>query len=380
MSHNVYGSGPWPGAGRLIEVAGTAKRLSAAIHQGMRTTAPDSPSRLPGFVENPHGVAEAWYSLVLALYDEPPGLQDWFTAHADHLMVVYCWPYKWHNSVVQPLEGIWNLFKGLWPRLPKIPAHPDAHPLWHLFKNEPIWEATNWGVFFGSDRVPSLTCWRRGPEGWYRELVPVDNSPPPERHEFQGENRLVRVDEGIPAEWLTALNVFADQLRSAVNTNAGNSQPAAGGAEPGVMRTAVTMQKKRFRIALSFPGERRAFVEQVATRLGARVGRERVLYDKYYEAEFARPDLDTYLQQLYHEQSELIAVFLCADYERKEWCGLEWRAIRDLIKRRQASTVMPLRFDNTEIPGLFSTDGYVWIGNRTPDDIAKLILERVGAR
>lgn len=139
----------------------------------------------------------------------------------------------------------------------------------------------------------------------------------------------------------------------------------------------MTAQQKRFRIALSFPGEHRAFVEQVAARLAISVGRERVLYDKYYEAEFARINLDTYLQQLYHEQSELIAVFLCADYERKEWCGLEWRAILDLIKRRQASTVMSLRFDDTEIPGLFSTDGYVSIGDRTPEDIANLILQRL---
>ncbi|MCU0812262.1 MAG: TIR domain-containing protein [Thiobacillaceae bacterium] len=139
----------------------------------------------------------------------------------------------------------------------------------------------------------------------------------------------------------------------------------------------LPMSTQRFKIALSFPGEHRGFVEPVAARLADRVGRDRVLYDKYYEAEFARPDLDTYLQRLYHDESELIAVFLCADYERKDWCGLEWRAIRDLIKKRQTSTVMPLRFDNTEIPGLFSTDGYVWIGGRSPQEIADLILQRL---
>jgi hypothetical protein len=139
----------------------------------------------------------------------------------------------------------------------------------------------------------------------------------------------------------------------------------------------LPMSTQRFKIALSFPGEHRDFVEQVAARLADQVGRDQVLYDKYYEAEFARPDLDTYLQRLYHDESELIAVFLCADYERKDWCGLEWRAIRDLIKKRQTSTVMPLRFDNTEIPGLFSTDGYVWIGGRSPQEIADLILQRL---
>jgi hypothetical protein len=138
----------------------------------------------------------------------------------------------------------------------------------------------------------------------------------------------------------------------------------------------MTTSTRRFRIALSFSGEHRPFVEQVAAYLSAAIGREEVLFDKYYEAEFARINLDTYLQRLYHDESDLIAVFLSADYERKEWCGLEWRALRDLIKRRQAHSVMHLRFDNTEIPGLFSTDGYIWIGDRSPADIANRILER----
>ena len=139
----------------------------------------------------------------------------------------------------------------------------------------------------------------------------------------------------------------------------------------GLQEKPSSMSTQRFKIALSFPGEYRDFVEPVAARLADQVGRDRVLYDKYYEAEFARPDLDTYLQRLYHDESELIAVFLCADYERKDWCGLEWRAIRDLIKQRQTSTVMPLRFDDTAIPWLFSIDGYVWIDSRTPQQIAE---------
>lgn len=133
---------------------------------------------------------------------------------------------------------------------------------------------------------------------------------------------------------------------------------------------------RRFRIALSFPDEHRVFVEQVAEHLAAAVGQDRILYYKLYEAEFARPNLDIHLQRLYHDQSDLIAVFLSADYERKEWCGLEWGAIRDLIKRRQDSSVMLLRFDNTEISGLFSTAGYIWIGDRSPEEIAFRIVER----
>jgi hypothetical protein len=142
-------------------------------------------------------------------------------------------------------------------------------------------------------------------------------------------------------------------------------------------KSQTTTVKKRFKIALSFPGERRQFVEQVAKCLAEKIGRDQLFYDKYYEPELARIDLDSYLQKIYHDDADLIAVFLCSDYEQKEWCGLEWRAIRDLIKRRSGSAVMPLRFDKTEIPGLFSIDGYVGIGTRTPSDIASCILERM---
>ena len=145
------------------------------------------------------------------------------------------------------------------------------------------------------------------------------------------------------------------------------------------MQTAATSQK-RFGIALTFPGDhRRKFVHDVAVLLAKHVGAKRVLYDEFHEADFARLDFDTYLQLLYHEESELIALFLSAEYASREWCRLEWRAIRDLIKQRRGSSVMPLRFDATEIPGLFSTDGYVWIGDRKPEEIADLILQRYRA-
>lgn len=56
---------------------------------------------------------------------------------------------------------------------------------------------------------------------------------------------------------------------------------------------------------------------------------------------------------------------------------LEWRAVRDLIKKRQSGAVMPLRFDDTEIPGLFSIDGYIDLRSRTPDETVQLIHRRL---
>ena len=143
-----------------------------------------------------------------------------------------------------------------------------------------------------------------------------------------------------------------------------------------MIRSEAAGAGKRFRIALSFPGERRKYVGKVAESLVEEFGQKQVFYDKNFEAELARPDLDTYLQGIYHDDSELIVVFLCAEYEKKEWCGLEWRAIRDLIKKKKAWEIMFVRFDDTEIAGTFSIDGYVSAEGREPEEVAERIIER----
>ncbi len=138
--------------------------------------------------------------------------------------------------------------------------------------------------------------------------------------------------------------------------------------------TASSLSQRKFKIALTFPGEKRDFVFQVASILEEQIGD--VFYDNFYEAELAQPNLDVLLQRIYHDNSELIVVFLCKDYERKEWCGLEWRAVRDLIKKRRDENIMFMRFDDAEISGVFGIDGCIDLQRRSPEQAAELILRR----
>ena len=148
-------------------------------------------------------------------------------------------------------------------------------------------------------------------------------------------------------------------------------------ANPPSIPSIVRDTAKRFRVALSFAGERRSFVAAVADALTKEMPKSQVFYDKWYEAELTRPNLDTYLQKVYRDDSELIAFFVDKDYEHKQWCGLEWRAVRDLLKHKEESSIMPFRFDGTQIPGLLSIDGYIFVGDRPPKEIAALILKRI---
>ena len=138
------------------------------------------------------------------------------------------------------------------------------------------------------------------------------------------------------------------------------------------------MTARRFQVALSFPGEVREFIGTVADELAAVLGQKRVLYDDFLTAELARPDLDVYLGELYRNESDLLVPFYSADYERKKWCRLEWRQMRDILLNFDGSRIMPFRFDGTPMQGVLSIDGYVSIGDRSPQQVASLILERLG--
>ena len=138
-----------------------------------------------------------------------------------------------------------------------------------------------------------------------------------------------------------------------------------------------TVGSKRFRIAFSFAGEKRDFVAKVAVILARRFGEEEILYDKFYEAEFARYDLGIRLPILYGEQSDLIVPVLCPAYDAKQWTGWEWIHIYGLLTKTDGHRVMPSRFGHAHVDGLSPAAGYIELDHKTPEQFADLILERL---
>ena len=136
---------------------------------------------------------------------------------------------------------------------------------------------------------------------------------------------------------------------------------ARGITIPSSMRdvvNAVDISKHIFDVALSFPGETRALVERVARELERRPGPNSYFYDNNYISQLARPSLDILLQGIY-SRAKLDVVFLSNDYQRKDWCGGEFRAVREIIFARENDRVMFVRTDDGSVEGVFKTDGYV---------------------
>lgn len=135
----------------------------------------------------------------------------------------------------------------------------------------------------------------------------------------------------------------------------------------------------KFQIALTFPGDERAYVSKVAAAIKAKLGEDSVFYDNDYMAQLARPNLDLLLQNIYL-QAELVVVFLCDRYAEKDWCGIEWRAVREIIKRKCDNKVMFMRFDDGDVPGTFSIDGHIDLRTATPIEAAEHIRSRLASQ
>ena len=141
-------------------------------------------------------------------------------------------------------------------------------------------------------------------------------------------------------------------------------------------RPYVNLENHYFPVALSFPGEDRELVQDIASRLEQRLGPNSCFYDNHYQAYLARPALDTLLQTIYRN-ARLNVVFLSENYERKRWCsGIEFRAIREIISNREHDRIMFVRTGDGDVTGVFDSDGYIDARTTTSDQIAFFIEQR----
>jgi len=142
-------------------------------------------------------------------------------------------------------------------------------------------------------------------------------------------------------------------------------------------KRSVDISKHEFKVSFSFPGEIREFIEPIVAELERTIGPNSYFYDNNYKAQLARPSLDTLLQSIYKERSKLIVVFLCEKYQDKNWCGIEFNAIREIIFEKLHDKIMYIKMDDGKVDGVFKTDGYIDGRTHSPREIADFIKTRI---
>lgn len=133
--------------------------------------------------------------------------------------------------------------------------------------------------------------------------------------------------------------------------------------------------KYEYDIALSFAGEDRKYVESVAEIL-KRKG-IRVFYDNYEVSKLWGKDLYVYLSDLYSKKAKYCIIFVSKYYKIKKWANHEMRSAFTRAFLSNEEYILPARFDDTEIPGIRSTVGFIDLRSTTPAELADIALNKL---
>jgi len=134
-------------------------------------------------------------------------------------------------------------------------------------------------------------------------------------------------------------------------------------------------QKIDYDVALSFAGEDRNYVEQVAAYLQNKG--VRVFYDNFKKADLWGKNLIDHLGNIYAENSRFIVIFVSKHYAGKKWPDQEHKSARERAFNMQEDCILPARFDDTELPGLSPSTSFIDLRTTSAEELGELIIQKI---
>lgn len=131
-------------------------------------------------------------------------------------------------------------------------------------------------------------------------------------------------------------------------------------------------------VALSFAGEDRNYVEQVAGFL--KNMKIRVFYDDHEKTDLWGKDLYQHLDKIYRLYAKYCVVFCSKSYIKKRWTNHELKSAQVRAFEDNEEYILPAKFDNSEIPGLRTTVGYLDLNKLTPEQLAEQIKKKIKSK
>jgi len=130
-----------------------------------------------------------------------------------------------------------------------------------------------------------------------------------------------------------------------------------------------------FLISLSFAGEDREYVEKVAQ--GLKSSGISVFYDNYERASLWGKDLYEHLTEVYQNKSKYVIVFISEYYEKKLWTSHERKMAQARAFQESKEYILPVKFDDTVLPTIPDTIGYLDARLMTPDEIVDQVKSKL---
>lgn len=136
------------------------------------------------------------------------------------------------------------------------------------------------------------------------------------------------------------------------------------------------MVEPEYDVALSYDGTHREYV--------ARVGRAledqgvRVFLDVLDPARQWGHDLAVFFDEVFRRQARFAVVFVSEEYVERTFTTLEFRSALARAITEREPYLLPVRFDDVELPGLRPTIGFLDARKMTAEEIAEAVLSKLG--
>jgi hypothetical protein len=103
----------------------------------------------------------------------------------------------------------------------------------------------------------------------------------------------------------------------------------------------------------------------------------RVFYDEYAAAEMWGTDLYVLLDNVYRKRVRFTVMFVSRHYASKPWTQHERQSAQARALTDLGPYLLPVRLDDAELPGLRPTVGYVDARRTSPEELTRLIQQKL---
>lgn len=133
----------------------------------------------------------------------------------------------------------------------------------------------------------------------------------------------------------------------------------------------------RFHVAISFAGPQRSFAQDLNRNLQSRG--VATFYDYDFRAELLGAFLPAKFHEVFGSEADYVAVLISKDYKDRVWPRHESQIIIDKMINSKKDFILPIRFDDSIVPGVVGSIGHADARTQTAAEIANIIADKLGA-
>lgn len=138
---------------------------------------------------------------------------------------------------------------------------------------------------------------------------------------------------------------------------------------------ALSKLPERFDVALTFAGPDRPLAATLANVL--RDNGLAVFYDQFYSHILWGMQLPDVLDDIYRKRSRYCVMLVSDSYAHREWTNYERQSVlARAVQEKGEAYLLPVKVDETDLPGLPPSVAYVSLSEHTIEDVGKMLLKR----